>query len=122
MRRVAFTVPGNAVPLQSFRYARGHSYQPARVKAWQNAVGWAARIAMQGREPFTGPLRIVMQFHLSHLRKVDCGNLAKGTEDSLQGIVFVNDCQTVDECIVKRQIRGGLAETCITVEEIEGVA
>jgi Holliday junction resolvase RusA-like endonuclease len=118
MSNVSFVVPGNAVPLQSFRYARHGSYQPLRVRAWQEAVGWAARVAMGGQTPFTGPVRTVISFRLTHLRRVDCTNLNKAVEDACEGVVFVNDCQIVDQHVTKQQVKGGVAETRIMIEEI----
>jgi Holliday junction resolvase RusA-like endonuclease len=118
MSSVTFVVPGNAVPLQSFRYSSRGGYQPLRVRAWQGIVGWAAREAMRGQEPFTRPLRMVIDFHLSHLRRVDWDNLSKAISDSCQDIVFVDDCQIVDAHIFKHQAKGGVAETRIVIEEI----
>ena len=92
-RLIAFTVYGNPVPKQSFRYANGHGYTPVHVKAWQEAVGWAAREAMADSKPLLGDLTVTLRFTLPDHRRKDYDNLAKGTTDGLTGIVFYDDSQ-----------------------------
>lgn len=116
---ISFTVQGDAVPKQSFRYrsGKGRSYQPARVKAWAEAVGWAARQAYQGA-PLTGLLRLEVEFCLTHRRDVNGDNLVKCVADAMQGIIYVNDKQITDHRIIRRQ---GWPEGLLRVqiEEIE---
>lgn len=125
-RQIMFTVQGNAVPKQSFRYKSGRgkqgqllSYQSPRVDAWEVAVGYAAKQAMRGDEPITGKLRVVLHFYLSHMRIVDVDNLMKCVCDGCRGIVFKDDNQIIDAHIVKQQVRGGIAETRVWIEEVE---
>lgn len=102
MNPVSFVVFGDAVPKQAFRFARKGNYQSPRVKEWEERVGWAARQIYQG-EPATCNVRLTLVFKLSHKRRLDCDNLAKGTTDSLKGIVFEDDSQVVDLHVLKYQ-------------------
>lgn len=95
-RLVAFTVPGIPVPKQSFRAANGHGYTPARVKAWQTAVGWGARIAMGDREMLTGDLVVTLRFVVPDRRRRDCENLSKPVLDGCNSIVFADDSQVCE--------------------------
>lgn len=102
---VTFSVPGQPVPKQSFRYTgangRGGGYTDPRVKAWQTLVSQHARLAMAGREPFTCPVSVTLTFFLPTRRRVDADNLSKAVLDSLNGIVFVDDNQVAKLTIYK---------------------
>lgn len=117
---ISFSVQGNAVPKQSFKFrsGKGRSYQPARVKVWEEAVGWAARQAYSG-EPLEGELSVTAIFHLAHKRVVDCDNLFKAVGDSLHGVIFVNDSQIVHLEIIKIQPS---ADACVfvNIKEVRG--
>ena len=98
---LAFFVPGPARAKQSFRYgARGHNYTPARVKAWQADVGWAAQQAIHKLDsnsfPLTGDVAVDLIFLLKDKRRIDCDNLSKAVLDSLNGITWDDDKQTID--------------------------
>lgn len=97
---IAFDVPGQPVPKQSFRYTgangKGGGYTPARVKNWQQEVAFAASLAMAGRDPFTGAVKVTLTFKLPTRRRVDADNLSKCVLDALNGIIFADDAQVVD--------------------------
>ena len=89
---VGFTVPGQAVPKQSFRYVHGGGYTPAPVKAWQERVGYAARFEYK-QEPYRGPVVVRLVFYMANRRRRDLDNLSKAVLDALNGIVWVDDTQ-----------------------------
>jgi crossover junction endodeoxyribonuclease RusA len=111
---MCFEVQGQAVPKQSFRYARGQSFQTASVREWQNAVGWAAREQL-GNVMLDGDLRVKIYFFL--LRDTaDLDNLAKGVLDGMQGIVYKNDKQIKELHLVK--MLRSKAYVIVSVQEI----
>jgi len=100
---ICFNVSGIPIPKQSFRYTKsGVRYQTARVTDWQDTVSSEARIAMQSRDPITAPVSMTIDFYLPDHSRKDLDNLSKAILDSLNGIVFVDDCQVVDLELHKR--------------------
>lgn len=102
MNSISFIVKGRPVPKQSYRAVKGGGYTDPRVKNWQDQVGWAAREAMQGRAPMTGPVSMRVIFCLPNLRRVDLDNLNKGVSDAMNDIVFLDDTQVVNLHLVKK--------------------
>ena len=92
---ISFTVTGEPVPKQSFRFARAGSYQPARVKDWQDMVAWAARQATMGHPPIEGEVSVRCWFRVGNRRRVDLDNLWKAVGDAIEGIAYLNDSQIV---------------------------
>lgn len=89
-------------------------YVKAETAQYMEAVGWRAREAMRGKEPFTGQLGLVINATLEVPRswskaktaaalaheirptsKPDFDNIAKMV-DGMKGIVWVDDAQVVD--------------------------
>lgn len=92
-RTVTFTVIGKPVPKGRPRVNRnGHAYTPARTLDWEAQVGWAARAAMKGREPLTGPCRVELIFRGAH-GSADTDNLAKAVLDGMNTIAYLDDKQ-----------------------------
>lgn len=92
---IFFTVDGEPVPKQSFRFSRAGGYQPARVKDWQAMVAWAARQAAAGYPPIEGEVSVRCWFRVGNRRRVDLDNLWKAVGDAIEGIVYLNDSQIV---------------------------
>ena len=113
--RVHFAVTGTPRPKQSFRMGNGHGYQPERVKAWQSAVAWEARAAMQGRGPLIGDLAVTLDFYLPDRRRRDLDNLSKGTLDSCNGIVWDDD-QQITTLLVNKFYGSSEPGVTVTVE------
>lgn len=94
-----FSVSGNPVPKQSFRYGRTSSHADARVVDWQNIVRVRAREAanLQGFEKIDPPAGVSVQitFTLADKRKRDIDNLCKAVLDALKGYLFEDDDQVV---------------------------
>lgn len=94
--KIEFFVRTQPIPKQSYRHSSKGGYQPARVKNWEEIVGWTARNAMIGKDMLKGDLLVRLDFRRKDKRRVDLDNLCKGVTDSLQGIVFVDDSQIVE--------------------------
>ena len=92
---ITFTVPGNPIPKQSFRYAKGGGYQPQRVKDWQDLVAQYAAIAMMGQDLYQWEVEVSIEFRRENQRKVDLDNLSKSVLDSCNGIVWNDDKQVM---------------------------
>ena len=94
-------------------------YTPAETRAYERALGMAAKVAMRGREPLSGPLRLAVTAFMPIPRswsqkkrdaalagtvrpvvKPDWDNLGKMT-DALKGIVWRDDTQVVDGRVIK---------------------
>lgn len=118
MNKIRFTVDGQTVPKQSFRYSKHGNWQPARVTAWQEAVGWAAKQAMGGIEPFEGAIHLEIVFYRKRTpRPADLENLEKGTIDGMEGICFVDDSQVTWKETVKVYVKDN-PRAEIMVEEL----
>lgn len=95
-----------------------------KLKKWQRHVERSAQRAMDGRPLITGPVRATFVFYvprpLNHFGtgknadklkasarrhpevKPDALKLARGVEDALTDVVYVDDAQIVTETILKR--------------------
>ena len=98
---ITFWVEGTPRPKQSFRYVEGGGYTSARIKAWQDTVGWMARQEYGSEEPMTGELKAVLMFYLPDKRRRDLDNLSKAVLDACEGIVYHDDNQIVDKHTMK---------------------
>ena len=114
-----FCVEGQPVPKQSYRAVKGGGYTSPRVKAWQEAVAWKAKEAMQWRNPIEGPVSVRLVFILKNKRRMDCDNLSKGTLDGMRGIVYKDDNQIVNLHIIKRIIPKAITGVFIEVHSGE---
>ena len=89
---VVFTIWGNPLPKQSFRKGK-NNYTLARIKAWQDTVGWVAKEAMIGHDIFEGALSVTITFIRGDKRRVDLDNLSKAVLDGCNKIVWKDDVQ-----------------------------
>lgn len=95
---LSFFVDAEPRAKQSFRYAKGGGFTPARIKAWQGEVGWAGQRAMSAAGfvgPMQGNLTLELIFVLGNLRRIDLDNLSKAVQDGLNEIVYVDDKQNI---------------------------
>jgi len=95
---ISFRVRSQPIPKQSFKYGKGHGRTEERIKVWQEAVGYAAKNAIQdnpGFELLTGDVQVWLHFYLPNRRRKDLDNLSKAVLDGLNGIIFVDDNQAV---------------------------
>lgn len=113
----AFIVEGEPIPKQSFRYARAGSYQPARIKARQEAIGWAARQALVLDRPSEKSVAVDICFWRATKRRADLDNLTKLVLDGMKRVVFVDDAQIVRLKVEKCDCDGLKPRTCVRVWE-----
>jgi hypothetical protein len=71
MEPIKLFIEGDPVPKQSFRVVIKkqdgkvqHGFQPARVKGFAEAVGWAAREKI--KEPLRGHIHVEIYFYLKN--------------------------------------------------------
>jgi Holliday junction resolvase RusA-like endonuclease len=93
---VIFRVDGNPLPKQSARVTKHGAYIPARIKAWQDQIAWAAKAAMAGEDPYTGDVALETIFYRKDTRRCDIDNLNKAVWDACNGIVWEDDSQVVE--------------------------
>lgn len=114
--KVSFRVPGSPLPKQSFRARNSRKgYIDPRIKAHQNAIGYAAKEAMKGNPPFDGDVTVSYVFRRSDRRRCDYTNMAKLCDDAMNQIVYDDDSRiTAAHIYVERGCP--VAETVILVE------
>lgn len=118
------------------RVGRGvRHFQDSATRGYEQAVGLAAKVAMGGREPFSGAVAGWLTFSMpipaswSHRKAQDArlgltlpsvapdlDNLCKAILDGLNGVVFEDDKQVVKLCLTKRYADKG--RVAVSFEEI----
>jgi Holliday junction resolvase RusA-like endonuclease len=95
-------------------------YTPALTRDYQRAVALAAKVAMKGRTPLLGPLRLIVTAFLAVPKSwpikrrdaalagtvrptgvPDWDNLGKQAADAVKGILWIDDSQVVDGTVRK---------------------
>lgn len=108
---VCYTVaPGRPVPWKVPHVGK-FGCKPTKgrhdMAAWQQVVAARARLAMAGRKPYSGPVRLSVTFNLvrrpGRQSNPDLTNLVKALEDAIQDVVIVND-QQVSEHVKMRRV------------------
>jgi Holliday junction resolvase RusA-like endonuclease len=142
---ITFFVPGKAAPGGSKRaYVNQHTGKANIVDDAKNNAGWKAQVAKfaADRVPalLSGPLDVTFTFterrpkgHFGTGRnaeklkatapayptkKPDVLKLSRSTEDALSGVLWVDDCQTVN--LTARKRYGARPGVWIEVREMEG--
>lgn len=128
---VIIYIPGEGVP---FARAGGNGkirFTRPKQRSYMDQVATIASVAMQGRKPLVGPLRMDARFTYlrpkSHTKaqaaclwkdtRPDASNLLKIVEDAMNTIVWHDDAQVADLTVQKKF--GPVASVVITVSEIE---
>ena len=93
-------------------------YTPKRTLDYEKRVAWKVRAAMQGRDPIRGPVAVTLRIYRKTLHRVDGSNVAKSLEDSMNGIIYEDDAQIVEETWFKLLDRDN-PRVEIEVEELE---
>lgn len=122
--RVAFTVPG---PVQAWQRAGvrvvgkfARHYTKDETRKYEALVKEHGRRAMVGKPIMDGPLRFSLRIRRTPLKgaskllraamldgevrpatRPDCSNIAKGVEDALNEVVYVDDGQIVELVVIK---------------------
>ena len=122
---IKFTVPGSPTAKGRPRIGRvaGHSrmFQPEKTVRYESTVALFARQAMGDRNLFDGPVSLDLLLHMPipaswsakkrmaalngeifPETKPDCSNVLKAVEDAMNGIVYLDDKQITDLCVIKR--------------------
>ena len=138
---ITFTVPGQPVAKGRPRFARRGkfvtTYTPITTVAYERMVKVLALQAMQGQEPSTAPMELiislVMQIPTSwsptrrakckaglirSTKKPDVSNILKAIEDGCNGIVWRDDSQVVELKLSKSY--GDKPRAVVSISEMEG--
>lgn len=102
------------------RFGNGRTFTDAKTRAYEAALGLAAKVAMAGRPMLEGPLHVhltaflpipqswslgkqnmAIQGAIKPTSKPDADNLLKGC-DAFNGIVWKDDAQIVEATVEKR--------------------
>ena len=84
------------------RFGKGHAYTPTKTRNFENDLAWAAKIAMQGRMPLEGDVRVNVMVNLApKTRACDLDNYLKSSLDPPNGIVWKDDRQVSEIQIVR---------------------
>ena len=130
---ITFTVPGVPVGKGRARFVRatGRAYTPAKTVSYEGQIAQYAAIAMVGREPLLGPVRLFIEATfpkpaswskkraaetLWHTGKPDFDNLAKNVGDGLNGIAWRDDAQVCSAQVIKRYSNDGSAWLRVVIE------
>ena len=127
---VSFFVPGDPAPQGSKRHVgNGIMLESSKfVGPWRLTIGWHAREAMRGGQPFEGAVAVVLAFVMRRpkraaedalaIKRPDVDKLARAALDALSAICFSDDAQVVDLHAHKRLAKPGeQAGVAITVRE-----
>ena len=125
---IVFAVDGKPVAKGRPRIGRvGNrpmAFTPAATRKYEAHARMAAQMAMDGREPIEGPVRLSIIAYLpiptswskkrqrlaergeiTPTKRPDCDNYLKTAMDSCNGIVLADDCQVIDARVVKTYSR-----------------
>lgn len=80
-------VPGK--PISYGAKGQQRRYAEARLKRWEETIGWEWRKA-HGRLSLPGPVRVVVQVYLANSTQ-DIDNLLKAVLDGLKNVAFGDD-------------------------------
>ena len=107
------------------------TYTPAKQAAYARAMGWAAKTAMQGREPLAGPISLTIQATyivptswpqskkddaIFKKSAPDLDNIGKLVSDSLNKIAYGDDAQICQ--IIAMKVYGPVAQVFVRVEAL----
>jgi Holliday junction resolvase RusA-like endonuclease len=111
---------------------------PQGMKEKQDAIAWAAKAALRGSAPMTGPLRLellcvyavppswpswkraaALVGEVWKTSTPDHDNLTKQVGDALNGVAFVDDAQIVRSSVAKRY--GQPERTEVRISRVDGL-
>ncbi len=136
--KLVIELPGEPRGKGRPRFGKGHVYTPASTASYERSLAWAAKIAMKGKQPLEGPLRVTvtafmgipeswrMAKHLDALAgvirptsKPDGSNILKIAEDACNGILYIDDSQIVTAIVSK--VYAATPALRVEVEPLDGV-
>lgn len=124
MDSLRFEVPGTPVPKARARSTKtGIHFTPAKTRKYEQAVAHAAKCAMEGNQPWGGPIELFIGFGfpvpdswpqwkkdaaikglIVPTGKPDVDNCIKSVKDALNGIIWLDDSQVVSVSAVKKYV------------------
>jgi Holliday junction resolvase RusA-like endonuclease len=130
---IAFTVDGDSRGKGRPRLAPGgRAYTDAKTRAYETAIGYAARAAMRGREPLGDLVAVDLVVRLQPPARIpkarraalvadsepirgrsDLDNIAKAILEGVNGIAFADDRQVV--ALTARQVAAEIAGVDVTI-------
>jgi len=130
---IAFEIPGEAIGKARVRFVRatGRTFTPAKTQSFEAVVKTFAQRAMEGREPFAGPIRLEVRAVYLHpaswslkkrantdwkTSKPDFDNVAKLVSDAINKVVFIDDAQVAEATVQKKY--GPVAKLVVVVTEL----
>lgn len=100
MWTIKFTVTTEPVPFKRALSNSKRRFNDPRYSDFKNYVGLHARVAMGGRAPFDGAIKISVvvstKYKPTSLKAGDIDNHLKAVLDALNGICFTDDRQIVE--------------------------
>ena len=142
-RKIEFTISGEPVAQGRPRFSNiggfVKAYDPAKSRNGKQHVRYAAKHAMEGEEPLSGPLHLRAEFGIMmpksmarkrnprprqyRVKKPDLDNLLKLVKDGCSGVVYLDDNTVVMVTARKIQCAQGEAPfSKISFEEIEDLS
>lgn len=124
---LCFTIPGRPSSCARARFVPGLARRPFEPARNRSAKGWIRDCwddACAGREPWEGPVRLVLDCRFArpkewwpgrqHTGAPDLDNLAKQVLDALNGVAWKDDRQVVEQLL--RKGYGDPERTKVTLE------
>ena len=116
---IKIVAPLDSVP---FKRVAGnyHKYNDPRYRAFKDALGYYALQTMQGRNPFSGAVKLSVDFYKPKPKDItsriwgDLDNHVKSVMDALTGICYDDDRQV---CEIHARKFFGQPKVIITLEE-----
>ena len=100
MLAIKFTAPLEPVPFPRPASNGRRRFNPPRYTEFKEALGFYAKIAMDGRAPFTGAIKITVHVYKKIIPTAltfgDWDNHGKAISDALSKIVYCDDKQIVE--------------------------
>ena len=105
MDEIKFTVETDPRPLARARFNGRRCYQPKVNTDYRQIVQSAAKMAMCGREPLSGGIKVAVNLYRKYQPTAqnfgDVDNHVKAILDALTGIIFGDDSQVVTCTVAK---------------------
>jgi len=92
-----FVFKGDVCPLNNKYAYRTNKYLSKRYRVCKAGIGWTAKIAMKNRPLFQGNLKVRICFW----GRGDIDAYNKVILDSMEGIVYENDRQIIEQTTIK---------------------
>lgn len=117
---IKFSAPVEPVPFPRPSSHGKRRFNPPRYTEFKNVLAAYAKLAMNGRAPLTGAIKLSAEFFKPRPKPTsrnfgDVDNHLKSVMDALQSICYLDDAQIVD---ARGQLLNGEPLINITLEEL----